>query len=362
MLIERHGGDVERFARLCGRPAETLLDFSSNINPLGMPDAARNALIAAVDTLGRYPDPTCAELRRVIGERLDVDPARIIAGNGAEQLIWWLPRVLESRRVVVTAPCYLDYERSARVWSVPVAVLDLIEEECYRLQPQRLASLVRDGDLVWIGQPNNPTGTLVDAASLRQVVAAHPMVDWAIDEAFIDFVEQGETAVGWGLPNLVVLRSMTKFYALAGLRLGYAVTTTARAAQYARLLPEWSVNLFASTAGIAVLEDARRQEFVARTLSLVSTERQRLSQRLRDLGCHVYEGAANYLLLRLRDDHPPGAGVARRLLAEYGIAVRVCDNYRALDTRHLRIAVRNATDNQQLLAALAELFRAAPAG
>jgi L-threonine-O-3-phosphate decarboxylase len=348
-----HGGNLGQLARQSGRAAATLLDFSANINPLGMPAAARAALHAAVDELGHYPDPDCTALRAAIGEHLGIDPARVVAGNGAEQLIWWLPRLVAAQRVVVTAPAYLDYRRAAEVWGCPVQALPLSAADGYRIDLPRVEACARAGDLVWIGQPNNPTGTLLDSAALADVVRRHPAVDWAIDEAFIDFVEGASTATAWGLPNLIVLRSMTKFFALAGLRLGYAVLAEHRAAEFARLLPDWSVNHLAAAAGTALLGDPGLADFSARTRALIGSERARLTAGLRRLGVQVYDGVANYLLLRLGDDQAPAAELAERLLVEFGLALRVCGNYAGLDDRHLRIAVRQPDDNQRLLDAFA---------
>ncbi|MFP4076443.1 MAG: threonine-phosphate decarboxylase CobD [Halochromatium sp.] len=354
----RHGGNLAALARQSGRAAESLLDFSANINPLGMPAAARAALIAAIDELGSYPDPACVGLRAAMGEHLGIASARIVVGNGAEQLIWWLPRLLESRRVLVTAPAYVDYRRAAEVWQRPLCSMPLRPEDGFALDLDRLAAQLQAGDLVWIGQPNNPTGRLVEPKLLREVAIAHPQVDWAIDEAFIDFVEDAESAVRWELPNLIVIRSLTKFYALAGLRLGYAVLAPERAAAFARLLPEWSVNTLAAAAGRALLTDPGRAAFAQRTRQLIRRERRRLGETLRGLGLRVFDSAANYLLLCLPEAGPRAADLAARLLRSEGIAVRVCANYAGLDARYLRIAVRTEAENRRLLAAMTRLLRA----
>lgn len=351
-----HGGNLLELAQRSGRAAESLLDFSANINPLGMPGAARTALITAIDGLGHYPDPACTELRAAIGDHHGIAVERIVAGNGAEQLIWWLPRLLEARRVLVKAPSYVDYQRAAEVWQRSVQSIPLRPEEDFALDLERLSAQLQAGDLVWIGQPNNPTGRLTDPDALKQSVSAHPHVDWAIDEAFIDFVDGVESAVSWGLPNLIVIRSMTKFYALAGLRLGYAVLAPGRAVSFARLLPEWSVNTLAAAAGSALLTDPDLAAFAQRTRQLISSERQHLSTTLRALGLRVFDSAANYLLLRLPAAGPLAADLASRLLHSDGIAVRVCVNYAGLDAGYLRIAVRTELENQRLLAAIKRLL------
>jgi L-threonine-O-3-phosphate decarboxylase len=352
----RHGGDRAALARRSARPAQSLLDFSANINPLGMPAGARAALVGAIDELGHYPDPNCTDLRAAIAAHLGVAPERIVVGNGAEQLIWWLPRLLTARRVLVTAPAYVDYQRAAEVWGRPVESLQLSAADGFALDLGRLSARLQPGDLIWIGQPNNPTGRLLPPELLRAAVIAHPEVDWAVDEAFIDFVGGTGSAVRWEQPNLIVLRSMTKFYALAGLRLGYAVLAPGRAAALTRLLPEWSVNTLAAAAGRALLTDPGLPSFARRTRELIGHERQRLCIALRALGLTVFDSAANYLLLRLPADGPRAAELGSRILLEDGIAVRLCSNYAGLDARYLRVAVRTGAENQRLLAALARLL------
>ena len=322
-----------------------------------MPVSARAALRAALADLGDYPDPDCSELRSAIADHLEVSPERVLPGNGTEQLIWWLPRLLRARRVVVTAPCYLDYRRAAAVWGLDVAEVLLERASDFDLDPARLAAMVRDGDLVWIGRPNNPTGRLVDLDLLGTLASARPRAWWAVDEAFLDFAAGACSAAGLRLDNLLVMRSMTKFYALAGLRLGYAVLPPELVGAGRELLPEWSVSTLAQRAGIAVLTDPGLAAYAARTRELIRRERTALAGALRGLGATVVDAAANYLLLRLPDTAPDGADLAELLLCRFGIAVRTCDDYVGLGGRYLRVAVRGQADNRRLITALTEALR-----
>jgi threonine-phosphate decarboxylase len=209
----RHGGNRRVLAARARRPVEEIIDFSVNINPLGSPRSARGALRDSVTEMGHYPDPDCEQLRGAVSAHLGVPADHVLPGNGAEELIWWLPRLLGARRLVVTAPSYVDYRRSAVVWGLEVLEVALDSRTDFALDPRALAETLRDGDLVWIGQPNNPTGRLVDQHALAAAAAACPGTWWAVDEAFIDFVGDGGSVVALGLDNVVVVRSMTKFYA-----------------------------------------------------------------------------------------------------------------------------------------------------
>jgi L-threonine-O-3-phosphate decarboxylase len=354
--VGAHGGNLAALAARARRPATEIIDFSANINPLGMPASVRTALGGALAELGDYPDPDCTELRQAIGAHLGVPPELVLPGNGAEQLIWWLPRLVRARRVVVTAPCYLDYRRGGAVWGLDVQEVPLDARRDFALDSGALTAGVSDGDLVWIGRPNNPTGRLVDVAAIAAFAKARPGVWWAVDEAFIEFVEGEVSVAGLPLENVILVRSMTKFYGLAGLRLGYAVLRGDLAVAGRRLLPDWSVNTLAQRAGVAVLTDPELSAFAERTRGLIRCERQALAAALRVLGASVVDGAANYLLLRLPDTAPTGAAVAERLLCRFGIAVRTCNDYVGLDARYLRVAVRGAADNARLIAGLADVL------
>jgi L-threonine-O-3-phosphate decarboxylase len=354
--VPKHGGDRRALAARAGCAPGELLDFSANINPLGMPPAARRALIESVDALADYPDPACTDLCAAIAAALGVLPAQVLPGNGAEQLIWWLPRILGARRVLVSPPCYLDYARAALVWGLAVLRVPLRAEQGFELDVERLAALARTGDLVWIGQPNNPTGRIIAADALRRAAAARPGVWWAVDEAFIDFADGAVSAVGFGLDNVVVVRSMTKFFALPGLRLGYAVLAPGLASAARGLLPDWSVSTPAQRVGVALLTDPARHDFAERTRRLIRTERALLAAGLRALGASVLDSAANYLLLRLPETAAAGREVADRLLVQHRIAVRTYGTEADLDEQFLRVAVRAADDNRRLLAALGDVL------
>ncbi|WP_367268173.1 threonine-phosphate decarboxylase CobD [uncultured Thiohalocapsa sp.] len=364
----RHGGNRLALAARAGRAPEAMLDFSANINPLGAPKAAQAAFGACWRTLADYPDPDCIALRTAIGCHLGLSSEWVLPGNGSEQLIWWLPRLLGARRVLVTAPCYADYRRAAAVWGLEVVPVALYAEDDFDLDIGRVVDLARDGDLVWLGHPNNPTGRLLAVADVAAAAAARPGVWWVLDEAFIDFVEDAPSAVPLGLDrlgleNLIVLRSMTKFFALAGLRLGYAVLAPELAVAARRLLPDWSVSTPAQAVGAAVLSDPGLAAFAAQTRDLIGSERAVLTAALRGLGARVIDGAANYLLWRVPASASSATGLAAALLQRHAIAVRTCDDYAGLDAAWLRVAVRGPEDNQRLLKALvAELTQGARAG
>ncbi|KAA6187771.1 threonine-phosphate decarboxylase [Thiohalocapsa marina] len=355
-MTERHGGNLDALARRAGRPAAEILDFSANINPLGPPPALAALFDIDLAALGHYPDPDSSELRSLLAEAHDIDPERLLVGNGSEQLIWWLPRALRARRLLLPVPSYLDYGIAAAVWGLPIEPVQLCAETGFALDLAALDRQARPGDLVWIGQPNNPTGRLVDPAALMALVSTHPEVFWAIDEAFMDFVEGTPSALTWSLPNLAVMRSMTKFQALAGLRLGFGALAPERRRALQDCLPEWSVNTLAQRAGILTLRASDTPNWAERSRRLVREQRQWLSAELATLGLQVFPGSANYLLCCLPEQGMRAAELQDRLLREQGIAIRDCSNYQGLGDRYIRVAVRDEADNGRLLAGLNAVF------
>jgi threonine-phosphate decarboxylase len=313
-----------------------LLDFSVNLNPLGPPDSLAAALNA--DDVLRYPEPGSLALCRALAERHHVEHEKVLVTNGACEAIELVMASLAPRRVVVLAPAFTEYEDAARAWGHEVVTIVAREADEFRWHLGRIDA-GRD-DLVVLGNPASPAGVLSEVPELDAMLL--------VDEAYMDFVEQPASAIG--RPRTLVVRSFTKLFACPGLRLGYLVGDVAP--QRARQ-PAWPVSRLAQAVGQAVLAETDYQEF---TRGFVRERREELAAQLRAIsGIRVFPSAANFLLLRIS-----GAGrVAQRLL-ERGIAVRLCDNFTGLEAdAFLRVAVRKRSENQRLVAALAEALDAA---
>lgn len=322
------------------RPDE-LLDFSVNLNPLGMPDGLFAAYSRAFDELPPYPEPYAESLSRLAAARWGMAPGQILFGNGSSELLHLVPKIWGGKgRAVLVAPCYLEYENACRCAGRAVEFFPL-PADTLRLNPDDFSRFLRDGDLVILGNPNNPTG---DCRELHDFIARHPHQNFVIDEAFADF--SGVTLLDRPLAeNAIVIRSMTKFYAMAGLRLGYAAAAPSVIELLKRNLPPWSVGTPARAAAeyIFGLDGA----FGEKSRAEVRKLREELSAGLRKAGLTVFPSEANYLLVRSADP-----GLRKRLLKDHRIAVRRCGNYRGLDGHYFRVAVRSAPDNEKLLRAL----------
>lgn len=352
-----HGGDVRGMARELSCAPEDILDFSASINPLGPPEWLRPVILSAVSSLVHYPDPRSAGFVAAASRRYGVPEGGIVAGNGTSELLFALARACGKARAVIPVPSYLDYEQAALRAGMAVTRLELREDEGFALTPEALGRAIAraGGDAaVFVARPNNPTGLDFPADALRQLALAHPGCLFVADEAFGSFVQGFESLAGDRPSNVAVLASLTKMFAVPGLRLGLALASEELAQALGREIAPWPVNSLAQAVGERAMED---QPFEERTRRTVRELRGELARGLAALpGLTVHPGAANYLLCRL--DAPGGAGELRAKLLRERIAIRDCSNFAGLTPRHFRVAVRSSRDNLRLLEAMGRLLGA----
>ncbi len=349
-----HGGNVRAMARTLGCNPEDILDFSANINPLGPPAWLRPVVARALAGTAHYPDPRAAGVCRAGAERLDVGVEHVVAGNGSSELLYAVPRVCRTRgitRAVLPVPCYGDYARACEAAGLACRTLPLPPETGFAMDWAGLEAMLDDRALVILGQPSNPAGVLLEPGRILDLADRFPQSFFLVDEAFADFVPALLRLGAANRANLFVLHSLTKFFAIPGLRLGLGYGDPDFCAAAAGLLPDWSVNALAQAVG----EEALRDEVYARrTVEAVETLREALAADLRGLGLTVFDGSANYLLCR--SGGPDAFVVQERLLASR-ILIRNCANYAGLNAGYFRVAVRSTGENEFLVRALAGILK-----
>ena len=364
-MKENHGGNVFLHPGC--------LDFSANLHPLGMPETVRQAIREAASCAEFYPDPECSELRSVLAEKEGVLPEQVICGNGAADLIFLLCRALMPSKTLLPVPSFSEYEKALRSVGCRISRHVLQSEEDF-LPDSTLPERIRreKPDLVFLCNPNNPTGKLWPAGLVEEILAGCRVSGTflAVDECFMDFVDPGQA---FSLVsrikkerNLFVLKAFTKNYGMAGVRLGYGICGDPGVLERMREQSQaWNVSLIAQKAGIAALQDPGH---IRKGREIIEKERTILTDTLRSFGMTVCDSQANFLLFRI------SPGLQKKMqeqhtslfaeLLKKKILIRDCGNFSGLEEGHYRIAVKTREENQRLIRAMEEILaeeRAEPA-
>ena len=353
-MTYRHGGNINDLSEQAGCRAEELMDFSANINPAGPPAYLKAVVRRELESIIHYPDPYSEKLCLAIAAHWNVSPDRVVCGNGSTELLYALPLALKMNRVVIPGPAYIDYQAAFSKADADIVTVFMDPGTGFTPDWKALARHFKGGDAVIIGQPQNPTGVLSDPKLLLETAGRYPETRFIVDEAFADFVDGYGSLALHDRPNIIVLRSMTKFYAIPGLRLGYALMPRPLAANLRDYLPPWSVSNIAQAVGSAVLKDASYAQQSRETVSRLRNNFVARISEFKDI--KVFPSAANYLLLRLETEKLGAAELAKRLLAKHHVAIRVCSNYEGLDNRYFRVAVKASEDNDRFVRALADVM------
>ncbi len=352
-----HGGNLVWASALAGCPPSAILDFSASISPLGPPDSVLTAIQSQLCNLRHYPDPEYSDLRIALSHFHQLPCEWIMPGNGSAELLSLVGRELALfATTALITPAFGDYYRALNAYNAKVLEFPLISAESKVLSTELLNKLITQHDslstqhsALLLNNPHNPTGVLFSREAIKSSLDKFALV--VIDEAFMDFLppheQQSLVSVVQDYPNLVILRSLTKFYSIPGLRLGYAIAHPHRLQRYKAWRDPWSVNTLASAAGVAALKD---KEFQASTWKWLPKARDQLFQGLSQIpGLQPLPSTANFLLVQ--SEHSC-VELQHRLLKSHQILIRDCQSFPQLLDRFFRVAVRTELDNERLLTAL----------
>lgn len=340
-----HGGDIY------SRRIE--IDFSANINPLGTPPEVLAAAKDSIDQIGHYPDSSCGRLIHALSEYEQLPEQCFICGNGAAELIFNVVQALQPKQALLAVPAFLEYEQALLASGCRISCWYAGRENGYRITEEFLSHIMTDTEIVFLCNPNNPTGAMIDPDLLERIIQKCGQTDTmlVLDECFLDLTAEYKVRTKTGEVrnnnrNLLILKAFTKQYAMAGLRLGYAVSANEDLLEKMKNIRQpWSVSIPAQEAGLAAL---RQTDYLKKSVELIARERKFLSAGLRKAGCLVYEGTANFLFFESRPD------LWEKCL-EKGILIRDCSNYKGLSKGAFRTAVRNRLENERLLQAIEEI-------
>lgn len=329
-----------------------IIDFSSNINPLGYPNSIKNHLKKSYSFFSIYPDPDSASLRNHLEKYTGISKDKIIVGNGATEIIYnFCKAFLKGCRVLIPIPTFGEYESAAKLHGASVTLLKTmnLDQEI----PKLLDAIPKNGS-VFVCNPNNPTGSLITRKNMLKIVesAQKNFALVFVDECFIELASNPRESLVSHLKefdNLFILRSLTKSFGLAGLRIGYGLGSTKMIEVLQKIKIPWSVNGFAQDIAIKALSD---KSHLAKTRKIISQERKFLSKSISKItGFTCYDSDTNFILIRSTID----SGQLQKKLLKKHILIRDCSTFRGLDGRFIRIAVRTHKENLKLIQALKKL-------
>lgn len=352
MYKYEHGGDI--YSQELSAAGKPFVDYSANINPLGIPKGIKEAIKNGLCSCVNYPDPFCRKLAAATAAYLGIKEEYLFFGNGAADVLFRLALALRPRKALLLAPTFADYEKSLRSVDCSIKYYKLPEDKNFSIQRSILNKITPSTDIVYVCNPNNPTGVVCDEELLLSILEKCSQVNTKllVDECFMDFVAVDKS---YSLrsqlashPNLIILKAFTKTFAIPGIRLGYCMTSDEKL--HSRLHQcgqDWSVSILAQEAGIAALKET---EYLKQSFALIHEERRYLMHQLESLGAKVYPSEANYIFFYLEETEN-----FVQLMREQGYLIRSCSNYHNLGPGYYRIAVKTRVLNRGLIRAIKEV-------
>ncbi len=348
-MIGGHGGDIYGLARKLGCDPLEIDDMSSNVNPLGPPPELMRHLEANLIRIQALPEADAGGLQREFASSCGILPNQVLAGNGTTQIIYDLPRALGLRDALIVGPTYADYEDGCRQNGVVPRFFHTRDSDGFQIDPDDLQTQIAPADAVYLCNPNNPTGQLVDADALRSICRSFPRTIFVIDESYLPFVpfQEKHSLIRKRPSNVLVLHSMSKIFRIPGLRIGFAAGHADLIARLNRLARPWSVNSLAQSAVRFLLaNETLSQAFVRRSREFVRAEREALICQLQTIpGMTVFPSQTGFFILKLPAPHRADE-ICRRLHAEK-ILIRDCTNFNGLSADFIRISLKTPDVNRR---------------
>lgn len=334
-----HGGDIYR--------NHNCIDFSASINPLGMPESVKLALKNSIEKCIYYPDIKCEKLIQTIAEKEKVNCKNIICGNGAADLIFSICLARKPKNALIFSPTFSEYEQALLSVNCKIEFIDLDEKDNFKINSNILNKITRyKCDIIFICNPNNPTGQLIEFEYLKQLAkyCFENDIFLVVDECFLDFIDNFENYSANQLlekyNNIFILKAFTKIYAMAGIRLGYGICSDYDFISKIHFVTQpWSVSVLAQEAGIAALNE---NEFIIKTRKFINNQRKFLLSNMKYLAKKIYGSSANYIFFKSSKN-------LDTFFLNNKILIRDCSNYRGLEKGYYRIAIRNKNENEKLI-------------
>ncbi len=355
-----HGGDLDAAERALGVSWDKIIDFSANINPLGVSETVKRRIAESADCVSAYPDKGYLNLRKAIGEYTGAEPDNILVGNGSTELIGLIIKAIASKTALIERPCYSEYERELSLNGGSCRYLDLKEERDFLPDTDEIISALKGADMLILCNPNNPSDSVMKREETEEVVKECQRlgVFVMIDETYAEFCEdlEGITSIPLAekYDNLAVIRGTSKFFACPGLRLGYGVISNKDLKEKINNMRDlWSVGSLSAKAGEVMFSD---KAYIDRTKKLVSGERKRLKAELETIKeLKTYNLNSNLVLCRILKDGVEADDIFNYLL-KYNIIIRSCAGIKGLGEGYFRFCIMKPEQNNLLLKGIKEYF------
>ncbi|SKC75713.1 threonine-phosphate decarboxylase CobD [Maledivibacter halophilus] len=354
----KHGGNIYETAKKYGISEQDIIDFSANINPLGIPYKLKETIISNIETIENYPDPDYKRLVLAIAEYNNIHEDFVIPGNGATEIIFKIVQAIKPKKTLLLAPTFSEYERALKSVGSDVVYYLLDEDTQFNVDKNVLLEKLKDNiDFIVLCNPNNPTGQIIGQNILKEILieCKKRKINFMIDEAFIEFVkdEKNHSLIGslYDFDNLFIIRALTKFFAIPGLRIGYGlISNQGIKGKIIDGKEPWTINGFAAISGEALLED---KEYIEKSKEFFELERKYMYEELQKIrNIKVFKPYANYVFFKLisKDIDLKEELIQRKLL------IRQCIDYVNLDGSFFRVAIKDRDSNKKLIEGLKEVL------
>jgi threonine-phosphate decarboxylase len=347
-MLKGHGGNIYDLAHRLGCHPSEILDMSSNMNPLGPPPDLVTFLQENIKTIALLPEVDANTIVNVFAGRYNIDPEQVIAGNGTTQFIYSIPRILETKRALIFGPTYADYADACAMHHIPYDYSTAGESADFEHDIKAASQQIQGHDTIFICNPNNPTGNIIPTADLEQLCRSHADANFVIDESYLMFVDGSnkQSMIRSTLPNVMVLNSMSKFFTIPGLRIGFLISSPIIIKKFRTYLLPWSVNSLAQMAVQYLMKQTVEvQTFIENTVKFIAREKDILFETFKNTSfIKLFPSTTCFILARLYGNLT--ADSLGNHLAHDRILIRNCANFSGLSDRFIRFSLKTSEINR----------------
>ncbi len=349
-MIDGHGGNIYKLAARLACAPDEIIDMSSNVNPLGTMPGLVTFLKDNIKAIGKLPEADSITSVNAFAVRYDLDPDLVLAGNGTTQFIYSIPQSLNTKKALILGPTYADYADACKMHNAGYSYLIAEESKSFVPDINQIKNNISECDTVFICNPNNPTGALIPASELESLCRSCPDIYFVIDESYMPFVESGEkeSMLSLGLPNVIILHSMSKIFKIPGLRIGFLISSKQIIKKLEPFMMPWSVNSIAQTAVLYLME--KRDEvdhFIKKTRNFIEIERKVFIEKFKNTSfIKLFPGTTTFTLARLFGNYT--ADNICSYMSQHKILIRDCSNFQGLSDRFIRISLKTRDINMMV--------------